>query len=142
MSLFSKKPGGSESCRPSTNNGYALTSGFIFWNFEINLIFHTPVCNESFQMVDGYRFIYEYTATSCFTKTGTDAANGKWNGIAIHNHAQCLFVFTFCNMSNIALNINLTGTGQITRCFTISKMGFRDYSKTFLSILNNIFRIS
>ena len=141
MALAGQKPG---SCQPggaTADHGNAPAGGLVLGYLEIYLMAHAPVGDKTLQMINGNRFINQDPPTAGLTETGTDPAHGKGHRVTLHDQAQGLFILTPGHMGNIALDIDLTGTGQVAGGLTVTKMGCRDIGKPLLPVENDRFRI-
>lgn len=98
---------------------------------------HAPVSDKTLEMINRHRFIDQDTTTAGLAKTGTDPTHGKGKGVPIHNQAQSLFILALGNVGDIALHIDLTGTGQVTGSLTVTKMGRGDDAEPFLAMSND-----
>jgi len=123
--------GGSKTGRTTADHGDPFTGGGVLGDIEFDFMTHAPIGDKTLQMIDGNRFIYKDTTAAGFTKTRTNPTHGEGQRVAFHDQTQGFFILPLGHMSYIPLDINLSGTGEITGRLAITKMGLGQDSQTF-----------
>ena len=123
VALAGKVVGAGQAGGTAADNGDLFAGGGVAGNAQVDLVGHAPVGDKALQMVDGHRLIHENPAAAGLAEPGAYPPHGKGKGVALHDQAQGLFVLAFGHMGDIALHIDLPGTGEIAGRLAVAEMG-------------------
>ncbi len=118
----------------AADHGDPLAGGALLGNLEVDLVVHAPVGDKPFQVVDGDRFIDQDPPAARLAEAWADPAHGKGNRVTFHDQPQGLLVLAHGDVGDVALDIDLAGTGQVAGRLAVAKVFLGDEGQPLLAV--------